>query len=75
MAMRRKHFPQRSTDLAAPAIMAVSVIMMVGWAVVMSVVGGVLLSLVGHARCPVGRAAFDSAFMVGCRVATSAASR
>ena len=77
MAMRRKHFPQRSTDLAATAIMAVSAIMIVGWAVAMSLLGGVLLSPVGHARCPFGRTGFDSATMTvpECSVASSAASR
>ena len=54
MAMRRKHFPQRGTDLAATPAVAVSVTMGVAWAVVMSVVGGVRVSLVGHAPRPFG---------------------
>ena len=77
MAMRRKHFPQRSTDLAATPDVAVSVTMTVACLVVMSVVCGVRVDVVGHAPRPVGRAGFDSALMLvpGCRVASSAASR
>ena len=77
MAMRRKHFPQRGTDLAATPAVAVSVAMVCGLGRDMSVVGGVRVSLVGHAPRPFDRTAFDSALMTvpGCRVASSAASR
>ena len=77
MAMWRKHFPQCGTDLAAAPAVAVSVTMSVAWAVVMSVVGGVRVSLMGHAPRPFDRTGFDSALMMvpGCSVASSAASR
>ncbi len=56
MAMWRKHFPQRGTDLAAASAVAVSVTMSVACAVVVSVVCGVRVGFVGHARRPFGRA-------------------
>ena len=75
--MRRKHFPQRSTDLAATPAVAVSVTMTVASALVMSVVCGVRVRIVGHAPRPFGRTRFDSALMMvpGCSFASSAASR
>ena len=78
MAMRCKHFPQRSADLAAtPAVGAsVTMVVTVTSVVMVSVVFGIWVDVVGHARRPFGRAGFDSALMVsGCRVASSAASR
>ena len=77
MAMRRKHFPQRSTDLAATPDVAVSVTMTVACLVVMSVVCGVRVDVVGHAPRPFGRTRFDSALMMvpGCSFVSSAESR
>ena len=77
MAMRRKHFPQRSTDLSATPAMAVSVTMSVACAVVESVVCGVWVSLVGHAPRPFDRTGFGSALMIvpGWSAASSAESR
>ena len=75
--MRRKHFPQRSTDLAATPDVAVSVTMTVACAVVVSVLCGARVGVVGHARRPFGRTGVDSALMVvsGCSFASSAVSR
>ena len=77
MAMWRKHFPQRGTDLAATPALAVCMTMSVDCALVVCLVCGVRLGIVGHARRPFGRAGFDSALMMvpGCNFASSALSR
>ena len=61
--MRRKHFPQSGTDLAAAPDMAMSVTMVVSVAsaVVVSVACGVWAGVVGHQRRPFARAGVGSA--------------
>ena len=76
MAMWRKHFPQRGTDLAAASAVSVTMLVTVACAVVVSVVCAVWVGFVGHSRRPFARAGVGAAMEVsGCRVVSSAASR